>query len=87
MLNFLVKNNKTLYSTLLLIIFFGMIPSATYAVTTKENCTTGTYKANYAPSCKVCGFTERFRIGSSFDVVDWFYNIDGEEKLVASSSV
>ncbi len=87
MSNFLIQNSKPWYSISLLIIFFGMIPSATYAVTTKENCTTGIYKADYAPSCNVCGFTERFRIGSSFDIVDWFYNIDGGEKIVSSSSV
>lgn len=68
-----------------LILFFGTMSDAS-ALTTKESCTTGVYSAYYASSCNVCGYTERFRINSPFDIVDWFHNTDGGEKLVSSST-
>jgi hypothetical protein len=72
----------------LLGIFSVFTIQITNAALISESCTTGTYAGTYniTPSCNTCGYFSNTYINTIFDTWDWFYNLDGIEKVISGSS-
>lgn len=78
----------TFIISVLLGIFSVYTIQITNAALISESCTTGVYATTYGitPSCNICGYFSPVYINTGFDTWDWFYNLDGIEKVISGSS-